>query len=90
MNRSPSSPAKDPKPRMQVRVVNVKLKARRWATIAIAVGTSAAIVLSLLISQRVVSPGLWLAAVIALPVACAAVSLFFYRTEEAQQRRVFD
>ena len=82
--------ATDPGPRVRVRIVNVKVKARRWAAAAIALGAAAVLMLAVLFSQRIASAGLWVAAVVLLPVACAAISIFFYKTEEPQPRRIFN
>ena len=77
-------------PRVRVRIVNVKMKARRWGIIAGALAALAAIVLLLLIGQRIVSAGLWMAPFVVLPLVCAGVSFYFHRNEQPQPRRLFD
>lgn len=75
---------------VRVRIVNVKLRTRRWGISAAVLGAFAAIVLPLLVNHDVISAGLWMAPFVVLPLVCAGVSFYFYRNEEPQPRRVFD
>ena len=75
---------------VRVRIVHVKLKARRCAMAAALLGAFAAVVLPLLVNQDVVSAGLWMVPFAVLPLVCAGLSIYFFKTEAPQPRRVFD
>ena len=79
-----------PTPGVRVRIVHVKVKARRCAMTAALFGAFAAVVLPLLVNQGVVTAGLWMVPFAVLPVVCAALGVYFFKTEEPQPRRVFD
>ena len=88
MNRMSIMPRTNPSPGVRVRVVYVKVKARRCVMAAIMLGAIAAALPFLFNS---IASARWAVALfVPAALACAALSVFFFRTEKPQPRRVFD
>ena len=89
MGRISIMPSPEPAPRVRVRLVNVKVRARRCTAAAVALGIIAG-VLAFLFDLDTAKAGWWVAVFVLPPLACGLLGVYFYRTEEPQQRRVFD